>query len=63
MPKRRLTDIAKDYNISFEQAKDIAFNKLDESAFTGKGKNTWVTEMGQAMLDDNIPLEIAKPKV
>lgn len=63
MPKRRLTDIAKDYNISFEQASDIAFNKLDESAFTGKGKNTWVTEMGQAMLDDNIPLEISKPKV
>jgi len=63
MPKRRLTDIAKDYNISFERAKDIAFNKLDESAFSGKGRNTWVTEMGQAMLDDNIPLEIARPKV
>jgi hypothetical protein len=41
MPKRRLTDIAKDYNISFERAKDIAFNKLDESAFSGKGRNSW----------------------
>ena len=32
MAKRRLTDIAKDYDISFEELQDIAFNKLTEES-------------------------------
>ena len=63
MAKRRLTDIAAEHDMSFEQVRDLAFNILDECALTGKGKNTWVNEVGQDLLDDNIEMLIKKPKV
>ena len=63
MPKKRLTDLAKDYNISFDQILEIASNNLEESSLSGKGKNTWVDKKGQEIIDDNIPIEDAKPKV
>lgn len=63
MAKRRLTDIAEEHDMSFEQVRDLAFNILDECALTGKGKNTWVNEVGQDMLDDNIEMLIKKPKI
>ena len=63
MAKRRLSDIAKDYDISFEEAQDIAFNKLTEESISGKGKNTWIDEAGQDILDDNIPIKEVKPKM
>lgn len=63
MAKRRLTDIAEQYDMSFEQVRDLAFNILDECALTGKGRNTWVNEVGQDLLDDNIEMLIKKPKV
>ena len=63
MAKRRLADIAAEHDMSFEQVRDLAFNILDECALTGKGKNTWVNEVGQDLLDDNIEMLIKKPKV
>jgi hypothetical protein len=63
MAKRRLRDIADEHDMSFEQVRDLAFNILDECALTGKGKNTWVNEVGQDLLDDNIEMLIKKPKV
>jgi hypothetical protein len=58
MAKRKLTDLAEEYGISFEEAKDLAFEKFDEDMITGKGKNTWIDERGQAMLDDLVPIDI-----
>jgi hypothetical protein len=63
MAKRRLADIAAEHDMLFEQVRDLAFNILDECALTGKGKNTWVNEVGQDLLDDNIEMLIKKPKV
>ena len=53
MAKRRLTEIAKDYDISFEELQDIAFNKLTEESISGKGRNTWIDEVGQDILRAN----------
>ena len=63
MAKRRLTDIAKDYDISFEDLQEIAFNKLTEESISGKGRNTWIDEVGQDILDDNIPIKEVKPRM
>ena len=58
MAKQRLTKIAEDYELPFDEAKELAFKLLDEKHITGKGRNTWVDELGQKILDDNIPLKI-----
>ncbi len=47
MAKKRLTQIAKEYDIPFETAQEIAFNHLTEESITGKGKNLWIDEVGQ----------------
>ena len=43
--KKRLTEIADDFGISFDEALDIAFKNLAEDMLSGKGKNTWITEI------------------
>lgn len=63
MAKKRLTQIAKEYDIPFEQAEEIAFNHLTEESITGKGKNLWIDEAGQEIMDDCIPLAITKARV
>ena len=63
MAKKRLKDIAEDYNIPFEEAMDIAFNYLTEESITGRGKNTWIDERGQDLLEDSIPMAIKKARV
>tara|TARA_R100001163_G_scaffold65551_1_gene63221 strand:- start:1829 stop:2206 length:378 start_codon:yes stop_codon:yes gene_type:complete len=63
MAKKRLSQIASEYDISFETAQDIAFNCLAEESITGKGKNTWIDKVGQDLLDDNIPMAIQKARV
>jgi|TARA_R100000388_G_scaffold40924_1_gene31584 hypothetical protein len=62
MAKQRLTKIAEDYELPFDEAKELAFKLLDEKHITGKGRNTWVDELGQKILDDNIPLKIAEAR-
>ena len=46
MPKRKLTALAEEYGISFEDAQDLAFEKFDEDMITGRGKNTWIDQRG-----------------
>jgi hypothetical protein len=58
MAKRRLTELAEEYGITFEKAKDIAFKNFDEEMISGTGKNTWIDEKGQAILDDLVPIDI-----
>jgi len=63
MAKKRLTQIAKEYEISFEAVQEIAFNVLAEESITGKGRNLWIDKVGQDILDENIPMAIQKARV
>ena len=56
MPKKRLSELAKEYGISFEEIHKIATHSLEEDMITGKGKNLWMSEEGQHCLDDLIPM-------
>jgi len=57
MPKKKLTELANEYEIPFEEALEILTKKIPEEFITGKGKNTWVSEEGQAILDDGLFIE------
>jgi len=50
MPKRRLSHIAEDMNLEFNQAYNIVVSELEESMVSGTGKNTWISEKGQLIL-------------
>ena len=50
MAKRRLSHIAKDMNLEFNQAYNIVVSELEESMVSGTGKNTWIDERGQLIL-------------
>lgn len=58
MPKKRLKQIAEEFDITFEQAKEMAFQRLEENMITGKGKNTWISEDGQKVFDIIIPVPV-----
>jgi hypothetical protein len=58
MAKRKLTQIAKDFGISFTEAQQIVYQHLEESMVTGKGKNTWISENGQIIFDDFVTMPI-----
>ena len=40
--KVRLSKLAEEQEVDFEEALSIATEKLPEGSLTGKGKNTWV---------------------
>jgi hypothetical protein len=58
MAKKKLTEIAEEYEISFEEAQDFVSKNLAEEMVTGKGKNTWVNDDGQGIFEDMIPINI-----
>lgn len=58
MAKKRLKQIAEEFDISFEKAQDFAFQNLEEEMITGKGKNTWINEDGQIVFDSIIPVPV-----
>jgi hypothetical protein len=58
MPKRRLTEIAKEFDIPFEQMREKVFQHLEEDMISGRGKNTWIDENGQRVLDEVIPVPV-----
>ena len=58
MPKRRLTDLAHEFEMDFEKMHELVVNKLEECMVTGHGKNTWISEAGQMVLDDLIPINV-----
>lgn len=62
MPKVRLTKIAEENDFSFDLAFKIAKENLKDSMLTGKGKGTWVSEEGQAILDPLLLAEELCPK-
>lgn len=62
MPKKKLTQIAEEQEVEFEEAMRIAQEKLPEGYLTGRGKNTWVNEDGAAILEDSFMIEEIIPK-
>ena len=58
MPKKKLTQLAEEYGIPFEEALDLVFKELEEDMVTGKGKNTWINEDGQRVLDEFISMPV-----
>tara|TARA_R100000951_G_C2636613_1_gene179500 strand:+ start:1445 stop:1816 length:372 start_codon:yes stop_codon:yes gene_type:complete len=58
MAKKRLKQIAEEFDISFEKAQDLAFQNLEEEMISGKGKNTWINEDGQIVFDSIIPVPV-----
>lgn len=58
MPKKRLTNIAEEYGIPFEDAEKIVFDNLEEEMVSGKGKNLWLDEDGQRMMEDLVSMPI-----
>jgi len=62
MPKKRLSKIAEEQEVTFDEAIKIATEKLPEGSVTGKGRNTWVTEEGAKILEDSFMIEEIIPK-
>jgi len=58
MPKKKLTQLAKEYGIPFEEALDLVFKELEEDMVTGRGKSTWINEDGQRVLDEFISMPV-----
>ena len=62
MAKKKLTQIALEQEVEFDEAMEIARDKLPEGSLTGKGKNTWVNEEGTAILEESFMIEEIIPK-
>ena len=62
MAKKKLTQIALEQEVEFDEAMEIARDKLPEGSLTGKGRNTWVTEEGTAILEESFMIEEIIPK-
>ena len=58
MAKKKLTNIAEEYGLTFEEAQELVFKHLNEETVTGRGKNTWINEEGQTALDDVIAMPV-----
>jgi hypothetical protein len=62
MPKKKLTQIAEEQEVTFEEALEIATQKLPVKSLTGKGRNTWVTEEGTKILEESLMINEIIPK-
>jgi putative transposon-encoded protein len=62
MPKKRLIQISKELDISFEKAMDLVDNKLSSDMVSGKQRATWITEEGQVILGEAAYIEEIVPK-
>ena len=58
MPKKKLTQLAEEYGIPFEEALDLVFKELEEDMVTGRDKNTWINDDGQRVLDEFISMPV-----
>lgn len=62
MPKIKLTKIAEEYDVDFDEALSIAKEKIPSEYLTGKGKNTWISEEGQSIIEDGLFIDEIIPK-
>ncbi len=61
MPKIKLVNIAKKYGVEFDDALSIVEEKLPPEQVTGTGKNTWIGEVGQEILDYSMMIDEITP--
>ena len=62
MPKVKLTTLSADYEVTFEEAIDIVLEKIPKEYITGKGRNTWISEEGQAIINEGLFIDEIIPK-
>ena len=62
MPKKRLKQIAEEYEVEFTEALEIVKNKVPNDFVTGVGKNTWISEEGQDILEDGLFIDEIIPR-
>ena len=62
MPKKRVTQIANEKDVSFEEIMHLVKTKLAQESVTGKGKAIWVDEEGQGIIDEAFEIPEITPK-
>lgn len=62
MAKVRLIKVASDFDLQFDEVLQLAKSKLSEEMLTGRGRNTWVDEEGQAILMESMYVHEIVPK-
>lgn len=62
MAKKKLTKIAEEQEVEFDEAIKIAQEKLPEGSLTGRGRNTWVNEEGTKILEESFMIDEIIPK-
>ena len=62
MAKKKLTKIAEEQEVEFNEAIKIAQEKLPEGSLTGRGRNTWVNEEGTKILEESFMIDEIIPK-
>lgn len=60
--KTKLTKLIESYDVEFDEALQIAEDKLPQEEITGKGKNTWIGEEGVKILDEAFDIPEIVPK-
>jgi len=60
--KTKLTKLIEDYDVEFDEALQIAQEKLPREEITGKGKGTWINEEGVKILDEAFDIPEIVPK-
>lgn len=58
MAKKKLTELAEEYGKTFEELYEIASNNFEEDMLSGRGRNTWVDERGQTLIDDLVAMPV-----
>jgi len=62
MPKIKLTTLSDEYEVTFEEAIDIVLEKIPKEYITGKGRNTWISEEGQSIINEGLFIDEIIPK-
>ena len=62
MPKRKLVTVAEEFDVEFDEAIKIVKEKIPAEYVTGKGKNTWISEEAQDILDDGLFIDEIIPR-
>lgn len=58
MPKKRIASIAKEYNVSVDKLQSMITFHLAEGMVSGRGKNLWIDEGGQTIIENLTPMPV-----
>lgn len=60
--KTRLVTLSAEYKVDFDEALQLALDKLPEEMVTGRGKGTWINEDGVEILKEAFDIPEIVPK-